>query len=60
MSTQQTIPLDEQFFRWLIVQISRMKRGSIDLQIEDGKLRSIGCHGHRYMYSLDELQEPVA
>lgn len=56
---RRPIPVDEQFFRWLVVQVSRIQRGSISLEIEQGKLISIGCHGHRFISSPEELQEPI-
>ena len=53
------IPVDDQFFKWLLVQISRIQQGSINLDIEHGKLVRIGCHGHRFIASPEELQEPI-
>ncbi len=60
MAQDRTIPVDEQFFRWLAVQISRMPQGSISLDIEHGKLTSIGCHGHRFIRTPEELGAPIA
>ena len=57
MPTDRTIPVDDRFFRWLIIQISWIQRGSIQLEIENGQVRSIGCYGHRYVYSLDDAPE---
>ena len=57
MLTKSTIPTDERFVRWLTTQVQHLHRGSITLEVEDGKLVSISCHGHRFFYSLDELQE---
>ena len=56
---QRPIPVDDQFFRWLAVQISRTQQGSIDLDIEHGKLVRIGCHGHRFIHNPEELGEPI-
>jgi len=53
-----SIPLNDRFFRWLADQIRHIEQGSIQLDIEDGQLRSIGCHGHRYFRSAEELKEP--
>ena len=58
MPTERTIPVDERLFRWLAAQISRIQQGSINLEIERGQIRNIGCHGHRYVYSPDALEEP--
>ena len=55
-----SISLDERFFRWLADQIQRTQQGSIHLEIERGQIRYVGCHGHRYLYSLDEAQEPAS
>ena len=51
------IPTDERLWRWLIAQIGRTQKGSIMLEISDGKLRTIGCHGHRFIYSSDSLED---
>ena len=59
MAQERPIPVDDAFFKWLLVQISRMQQGSISLEIEHGKLTSIGCHGHRFIHSPDELGEPI-
>ncbi len=58
MHTDRTIPADDRLWKWLLVQISRTQQGSIHLEIEHGKIRSIGCHGHRFLYTPEELQEP--
>lgn len=58
MSTDRSIPTDERFVRWLLAQISRTQKGSIALEIEQGQLRSIACHGHRFIYSADALEDP--
>ena len=58
MSTDRSIPTDERFVRWLLDRISRTQKGSISLGIEQGKLRSIACYGHRFIYSAEELEEP--
>ena len=58
MMGEQVIPTDERFVRWLLDTISRTQKGSISLEIERGKLRSIGCYGHRFIYSAKELEEP--
>ncbi len=57
---ERCIPADERFMRWLLEQISRTQKGSISLEIEQGTLRSIACHGHRFFYSPEELyrEEP--
>ena len=57
---ERLIPADERFMRWLLEQISRTQKGSISLEIEQGALRSIACHGHRFFYSPEELyrEEP--
>ena len=60
MSTDRSIPTDERFVRWLLEQVSRTQQGSIHLEIEQGRLRWIGCHGHRYLDSLDDAQEIAA
>ena len=52
-----TIPTDERLFRWLARQIGRIQRGSIQLEIEHGQIRSIGCHGHRYLDAPEALEE---
>ena len=57
MPTESTIPVDERFFRWLADQIQRTQHGSIHLEIEQGKLRWIGCHNNRFIYSPDALEE---
>ena len=54
-----SISLNERFFRWLADQIRHLERGSIHLEVEDGQLRSIGCHGHRFFHSADDLKEPT-
>ncbi len=54
MSREHPIPPDERFARWLLAQISRMQKGSIDLEIEQGQIRCVACHGHRFVYSLDD------
>lgn len=56
MEQRRPIPPDERFFRWLAAQIGRIEHGSISLEIEQGQIRCIACHGHRFVYSLD--QEP--
>lgn len=59
MSTDRSIPTDERFVRWLLEQIRRTQQGSIHLGIEEGMLRWIGCHGHRFLNSPDDLKEPT-
>ena len=59
MPTDRTIPVDERFFRWLAEQIARTQQGSIHLEIEHGQIRYVGCHGHCYLYSLDDQGEPT-
>ena len=58
MPNDHIIPADDRLWRWFIVQVSRTQQGSIHFEIEEGKIRSIGCHGHRFLYTPDELQEP--
>ena len=59
MLTDRWIPTDERFLRWLLEQIQRTRQGSIYLEIEQGKLRSIGCHGHRFIHNPEQLGEPI-
>jgi len=58
MHTDRTIPTDDRLWHWFVVQVSRTQQGSIHFEIEQGKIRSIACHGHRFLYTSDELQEP--
>ncbi len=57
MFTKPPIPMDERFIRWLIAQVRRIQSGSMILEIEQGKLKSISCPGHRYFYTPEELTE---
>ena len=56
----RVIPTDERFGRGLLEQISRTQHGSMHLEIEQGQLRWIGCHGHRALSSRDDAQELAA
>ena len=57
---ERLIPADERFVRWLLDTISRIQKGSISLEIEQGHLRYVACHGYRLFYSPEELyrEEP--
>ena len=57
---EQFIPADERFVRWLLDKISRTQKGSISLDIEQGRLRMIACHTNRFIYSPEALKEPQA
>lgn len=59
MLTDHPIPVDERLLRWLQSTSRGIQHGSITLEIEQGKLKSLSCHGHRFIYSLDEWQESV-
>ena len=56
---EQEIPADERFVRWLLDTISRTQKGSISLEIEQGKLRMIACHTNRFIYAPEALEEPT-
>lgn len=60
MATTPPIPLDERFVRWLTHQVQQLQRGSIALDVEQGKLVSISCHDHQFFYAPEELKEPNA
>ncbi len=60
MFTKRPILADERFFRWLTKQIQATGQGSIHLDIEQGQIVSVGCHGHQYFSDPDELKEPAA
>jgi hypothetical protein len=55
--SERIIPVDARFLRWLAGEIAQIQHGSIHLEIEEGKLRWIGCHGHRFFNSSDDLKE---
>ena len=58
MDTRRTIPLTPPFFEWLAREIPQMQQGSIHLEIEQGQVIAIGCHGHRFFHAPEDLQEP--
>ena len=58
METERVIPLNQRFFDWLASEIQQIQRGSIHLDIEDGTLRTIGCHGHRFLHTSEDLERP--
>ena len=58
MPMDRWIPADERFVRWLLDTISRTQKGSISLDIEQGRVRMIACHNNRFIYSPDTLEEP--
>lgn len=58
METERVIPLNPRFFDWLVSEIQQIQRGSIHLDVEDGKLRTIGCHGHRFLHTPEDLERP--
>ena len=49
------IPLNQQFFDWLAREIPQVERGAIHLEIEQGRITAIACHGHRFLYSEQDL-----
>ena len=55
MDGKRTIPLNPQFFNWLVREIPKLEHGAIHLDIEQGQLISIGCHGHRFLHTPEEL-----
>ena len=57
MWTTRTIQIDARLLSWLQSTVRRIQRGSIILEIEQGKLRAISCHGHRFISSLDEWRD---
>ncbi len=59
MDARKVIPLNQSFFDWLAREIPAIQRGAIHLEIEQGKLVSIACHGHRFLYTPEELEEPT-
>ena len=54
----QHLPVDDRLFRWLSVQIARMPKGSLTLEVEAGQLTSIFISGFRALRSPDELSAP--
>jgi len=54
----KSLPVDDRLFRWLAVQIARMPKGSLTLEVEAGKLTSIFLSGFRAVRSSDELSAP--
>ncbi len=60
MHPEPHIPLNPPFFDWPPRQIPQIERGAIHLEIEQGQVVSIGCHGHRFFHTAEDLERPHA
>ncbi len=59
MQPEPRIPLSQRFFDWLAREIPQIAHGAIHLEIEQGQVVSIGCHGHRFFHTAEDLERPT-